>query len=199
MFFEKVSTLILAGGESRRMGFDKANLMSKGGKSFVMEEAELIKKLDKKYGFIERYISSNSGLALDGFETITDPNGFKKMGPLSGILAGLKKTKADFLLVIPCDSPELDEETLESLLSSLIGNGCQSSAIVLETEKGIEPLIGIFPVNNAFIEKIEDNLKQGKLKVKDILGSNYKSIKVEKQKVLNINSKEDYTEYINGK
>ena len=85
MFFEKVSVLILAGGESRRMGFDKANLMSKHGKSFVMEEAELIKKLDKKYEFKDKLISSNSGIQVDGFETLADPEEFKKMGPLSGI------------------------------------------------------------------------------------------------------------------
>jgi molybdopterin-guanine dinucleotide biosynthesis protein A len=111
--------LVLAGGRSSRMGRDKASLVHPDGRALGRRCYDLLEKA----GCSEVYLSLRSDQEIpEGFADISpallrDPEG-ESSGPMSGILAAMDaRPEADWLIVA-CDLPRLDEETLRHLLSS---------------------------------------------------------------------------------
>ena len=92
----KISAVILAGGESRRMGRDKAEIVFKDKRTIdIMAE--------KLRSFDEIFISADKTYEADGCKNISDI--YKGKGPAAGILSALKEMKADALFVTACDMP----------------------------------------------------------------------------------------------
>jgi molybdopterin-guanine dinucleotide biosynthesis protein A len=89
------SALILGGGKSTRMGFDKKNLELNGNNVLV----SLITKL--RSIFSEVLLSSNESV-YEKIITLHDELG---SGPLAGIYQGLKHCKSEYLYVTACDMP----------------------------------------------------------------------------------------------
>lgn len=101
-----LSGLVLAGGQSRRMGQDKA-LMSYHGHSLMEHAATLLKQA----GCQQVLISRNQ----PGFLNDILPDN----GPLGGVHAALSTLHAgDELLVVPVDMPKLSVTFLQSLVDS---------------------------------------------------------------------------------
>lgn len=104
--------LVLAGGESRRMGRDKA-LLSRNGQSQLAYLAALLG------GITERvFVSARSGQQHDAersrFDLVVDR--YENIGPMAGILSALEEYPEVDWLVVACDLPNLDESTLRFLL-----------------------------------------------------------------------------------
>ena len=104
--------LVLAGGESRRMQFDKA-AMKIDGKTQLDRTYELVSQ------FCERvYVSVRSDQAGETIrreypqiiDVLTD------IGPAAGIIAALDEDPDVAWLVVACDLPLLDSKTLEHLV-----------------------------------------------------------------------------------
>jgi molybdopterin-guanine dinucleotide biosynthesis protein A len=112
---ERVAAVILAGGEGRRMGGLDKGLIEYRGRPLV-EWALAI--LAPQVG--ELVISANRNLdryAAYGHRVLPDTlPGFP--GPLAGVLAALDAVRADWLLVVPCDTPHLPEDLACRLLSA---------------------------------------------------------------------------------
>ena len=102
------SALILAGGQSSRMGQDKA-LLQLNGQSLLAH----MQQLALAAGASEVLISRNQ----PGF--IQDASG--QFGPLAGILAALEHCTSSHLLVLPIDTPRLDATSLKLLLQKADG------------------------------------------------------------------------------
>ncbi|MBS3965219.1 MAG: molybdenum cofactor guanylyltransferase [Methylomonas sp.] len=112
----KVSGVVLAGGRGRRMdGADKGLVMLNGRPLVGYAIDALVPLVD------ELLISANRN-RLDyqgfGYPVIDDGNDDFD-GPLAGILAALQITQAEYLLVVPCDSPLLTNVHLQRLLNVL--------------------------------------------------------------------------------
>lgn len=112
--------LVLAGGRSTRMGTDKADLTHPDGRSLAWRTVDLLASAG-----CERVIVSirhdqpvpHRVADIPGVEIIRDPEG-KSDGPISGILAAMRENpKADWL-VVACDLPRLDAQTLRHLVAS---------------------------------------------------------------------------------
>lgn len=90
------SALILAGGRSTRMGYDK--------KQLALEGANLMESLIARLGdlFKEVLVSSNDPFVHENVTTLRDDIG---AGPLAGIYQGLKFCQSDYLYVTACDMP----------------------------------------------------------------------------------------------
>ncbi|GGD77787.1 molybdenum cofactor guanylyltransferase [Lacimicrobium alkaliphilum] len=101
----KLSAVILAGGQSSRMGVDKATLVL-AGQSLLEHCVERI----KVSGCDRIRISRNQpGYLQDRFENA---------GPLGGIEAAANQLPAEeFLLVVPVDMPLLSPELLSTLIN----------------------------------------------------------------------------------
>ena len=114
MTAKPVYGLVLAGGESRRMGRDKA-LLARDGKSQL---AHIVGLLDELVD--EVFVSTRSDQRDDAersrYRRIVDR--FDGIGPVAGILSALQEYPHAIWLVVACDLPNIDAGTLEFLLEN---------------------------------------------------------------------------------
>ena len=111
----EISSVILAGGQGLRMdGVDKG-LIEFRGLPLVAHVASVIEsKVDKIYISANRSFDSYASYG----EVISDDLlGFQ--GPLAGISKALKICSTKYLLVLPCDSPLVDSELIDDLISRM--------------------------------------------------------------------------------
>ncbi len=108
----RVAAVILAGGQGRRMGGADKGLIAYQGRPLI-EWALAV--LTPQVG--ELLISANRNLgtyAAYGHRVLPDtlPD---FPGPLAGVLAALEVVNADWLLVVPCDTPHLPADLAQRL------------------------------------------------------------------------------------
>lgn len=127
----KVSGVVLAGGQARRMQQQDKGLVLFNGRPLVSYALTALEPLVD-----EVLISANRNQALYsrfGYPVLGDNRpGFD--GPLAGILAAMQSARNSLLLVTPCDSPLINSMHLERLLLGLqkelmrrlplMGRGC---------------------------------------------------------------------------
>lgn len=153
--------VILAGGQSRRMGGGDKGLLTLG-KSTILDHV------------IDRIEPQVAGLCLNangdaarfstfGLPVISDNiEGF--VGPLAGVLAGLDwaaKKEATHIVTVAADTPFFPPDLVPNLL---LGADTQSQPIALaRTENGRHPTFGLWPV--ALREDLRKSLEAGVRKV----------------------------------
>lgn len=104
--------LVLAGGESRRMGQDKA-LLVRDGKSQLAHIVALLGRVAARV-FVSTRSSQQDDKERAQFEQIIDR--YDDMGPIAGILSALEEHPEADWLVVACDLPNIDEPTLRYLI-----------------------------------------------------------------------------------
>lgn len=132
--------VILAGGKSRRMGRDKAQL-SLSGMSFLERLARELR------GFSELLISvdrlEHHTAAVEFGVVVEDL--WPDCGPLGGLYAALDACKSDALVAVPCDVPLFTGELAEALYRCLKEGGAETDAVIVRTNDGrIHPLCGVY-------------------------------------------------------
>jgi len=109
--------LILAGGKSQRMGSDKALLQRDGQSQLAHMHALLGEQADKVF------VSARPDQAGDPergrFDLLFD--NYADIGPVAGILSALEAYPEVDWLVVACDLPNIDRETLRYLLKNRSG------------------------------------------------------------------------------
>ncbi len=107
--------MVLAGGKSRRLGQDKV-LLRYSGASMLRRSVELLRSLgcDVVISGRNPELAAPCG-TTPGVEAPWLPDDITGIGPMGGIITGLRHFSAP-LLVIACDLPQLDGNTLERLL-----------------------------------------------------------------------------------
>jgi len=102
--------LVLAGGESSRMGFDKGLINYHG-----LTQREYLLELLKPFT-VETYISSRPGqITGDELPVIIDT--FQNLGPFGGILSAFNIDPDAAWLVVACDFPLLNHAGIQQLVS----------------------------------------------------------------------------------
>ena len=132
----KISAVLLAGGESRRMGRDKATLLFHG-KPLWQIQLERLRTLHPA----EIFVSARTDPAwrLTDVQFIADAP--PSRGPLSGIAASLAKMRSPHLLALAIDMPFMTEKFLERLCKQVeLGVG-----VVPHIDNCAEPLAAIYP------------------------------------------------------
>lgn len=157
---EHITGLILAGGKARRMGgIDKGLLMLKG-EAMV---SHVIKRLSTQVSKV--LINANRELASYqqlGFDVVQDEiSDFA--GPLAGLHTGMKASKTEYLLSVPCDSPLLPPSLAQRLMEALIQN--QADIAVAKTGTQQHPVFCLCRTN--LVQDLEDYLTAGGRKVDD--------------------------------
>jgi molybdopterin-guanine dinucleotide biosynthesis protein A len=115
----RVTGLILAGGQGRRMGGVDKGLQPLRGKPLV---AWVLDRLKPQVAEVIVNANQNQAqYAQLGCRVVGDEiGGFA--GPLAGLQAGLKANVHPFLVTVPCDSPFLPLDLVARLHAALVAN-----------------------------------------------------------------------------
>jgi molybdopterin-guanine dinucleotide biosynthesis protein A len=189
------SAVVLAGGKSLRMGFDKQLIEVNERKiveniiSILHEEFEEIILVTNKP---QHYISENYRMVKD--EIVGK-------GPLSGIHIGLKEASSEYVYFIACDMPNINIDYIKYMKSKMIG--VEVDACITRFGEWIEPFNSFY--SKSLIKPIEENLKMNKRTI-NILLENKKCCYISEEDArkfspdwdmfLNLNTKKDLENYI---
>jgi molybdopterin-guanine dinucleotide biosynthesis protein A len=130
----KIAGLVLAGGQSRRFGGQKALAML-GGETLV---ARMARMLGQDCGSIA--ISGSEALFGPAWPALPDPPGAPS-GPLAGVLAGLRWASslgAEWLVTAPCDTPLLPDDFTRQLIAG--AQQAKAGMAVFASADGLHPL-----------------------------------------------------------
>lgn len=136
----RFSAVILAGGQSRRMGCDKARI-ALHGKTLLATQVERVRMLAPTELFI-------SGRADVDYSELSCPvllDAIPDGGPLAGILSALLTASTSHLLVLAVDMPLMKPE----LLASLVELSAEYTGVVPRTAGSVEPLAAVYPTKSA--------------------------------------------------
>ncbi|MDH3273910.1 MAG: NTP transferase domain-containing protein [Gammaproteobacteria bacterium] len=114
MTTDTIYGLVLAGGESRRMGRDKA-LLVRDGQSQLAHIAALLKGITERV-FVSSRQDQQDDPERSRFENIVDR--YEGIGPIAGILSAMDAHPNADWLVVACDLPNIDEVTLSFLIAN---------------------------------------------------------------------------------
>lgn len=153
------TAIILAGGQSSRMGSNKA-LIPYLGKPLIQYS------IDLAISFTNDILISANTNDFDylGFPIVKDVYTVK--APLAGIHAGLKSSSSDWNLILTCDMPNITKELIEQLLSAVDDS---LMMVVPHHDCFFEPLCGFY--HRDIIPIIENNFVAGKHSVLGLQGS----------------------------
>lgn len=128
---------VLVGGESSRMGRDKA-LLPLSGRTLVESVAESVTQAAGSVtlvGHPERYPHLP-------YPAISDIEA--QSGPLAGLVSALRHSGAPWNLVVACDMPALHSDLLARLLDAAEARDDHDAVIPQNPEGGWEPLCAVY-------------------------------------------------------
>lgn len=141
-----LSVLLLAGGQSRRMGQHKA-LLPLNGRALLGRVVDAARDCGAHTVLIAG--TPQPGLYEFGVPVIAD--NYVGDGPLAGFEAGLAAVQTDWVLVLPCDIPRLPMPVVERLVAQWHGvlkapslANSQIRALVAHDGSRLQPLYGIY-------------------------------------------------------
>ena len=143
------SAVILAGGSSRRLGYDKG-LKPLAGKPLVsyavdalrplVDEVILVVGSDAQRGSYRSSLPASVKISVDMY-----PGG----SPLVGLITGLTEAHGEYSIVTGCDMPFISPGPVELLFSR--GEG-RDGAVFLKPNGWIEPLLAVYRVDTCLAE-----------------------------------------------
>ncbi|WP_315068039.1 molybdenum cofactor guanylyltransferase [uncultured Clostridium sp.] len=133
------TAVILAGGKSSRMGFDKQFLRINEVR--IMEK--LIHELSKEFEDIIIVTNKPEEYKKDGVRIISDE--IKEFGPLSGIHVGIKQSKSRYVYFIACDMPNVNLNYIRYMKKVLTNS--KANACIAKREGKFEPFNAFYSVD----------------------------------------------------
>lgn len=179
--------IVLAGGQSRRMGRDKALL--------PFGEDTLLGRVVRRVGGVcsRVIVVAREADAYPGFEVALDR--FPGCGPLAGLHAGLLEARTDLCVCVACDLPFLEPALLRLLLDRAEG---YDAALPLLGGR-VEPLCSVY--RRSVTAVAESLLRAGggsmrdllrRLRVRAVGEEELRMADPELLSFLNVNTPEDY-------
>ncbi len=168
------SCIILCGGKSSRMGRDKG--------SMIIQDKPMIKHIlsTLNHQINEAIIVLNEQARIDRYGEFINPQDYtytitfvedkiKDKGPMPGIMTGLSYINSDYALILPCDSPYVSKNYIQTIFSE-INNDYQAIVPYHNTEnklKTSEPLHSIY--NKNIVPIIENLVEEDTLHIKGLI------------------------------
>jgi len=109
--FKNITGIVLAGGESRRMGHHKATIEI-DGTPLLKKSVLLFKEIFPEVIALSKEPGSFGDV---GCKEVGDL--FSGMGPIVGILTAFKVTTSDYIFVAACDMPFLNKNLIELIVN----------------------------------------------------------------------------------
>ena len=191
------SAVILAGGKSSRMGFDKSTMTLDNGKlidntisqlEFIFDDIIIsVNSIDKKNRF--------------NYENIVVDK-VAEAGPLGGIISAMEIAKTKNLFVIPCDMPFIDLNYVDYLMKNIVDN----QIIISERNNYFEPFPGFY--SKSLIPRIEELINHNRRSIRAIFEcsrtkviseSEWKKLGFSEEIFTNLNTTQDVEKYLSYK
>ncbi len=154
MSTDDVCAVILAGGQSSRMGFNKA-LLDVGGQPLIRILVDRLRPLTDRI-----IISSNDCLSYQFLNFPVVPDHYKGHGPLAGFHAAMLRQISSLYIMLACDLPNLQPALLRNLISFAEG----FDAVIPLTSDGLaHPLCAVY--RRTCLPSVEKALLRGANKV----------------------------------
>ncbi|MBJ6727122.1 molybdenum cofactor guanylyltransferase [Geomonas sp. Red875] len=148
-----VTGVILAGGQSRRMGSNKA-VLPYGGVPLIERIYRQMSEL-----FVETVVVTNTPELYPFLPCPKVKDQYPGMGPLAGIHAALNYSRTRYIAVVACDMPWISTR----LIRELAGFRDGSDVILPEGDHGLEPLHAIY--SKECIPFIEESLNADRRRI----------------------------------
>ena len=159
----KITGVILAGGNAKRMGGIDKGLVDVLGRELISYTYDCI-----RHQVSNLMINANRNIneyKKYNVEIIPDQT-TERLGPLAGIQSGLVNCKTEYLLSVPCDVPNLPKNLCEILYKDLIKNNsdCVMPYTINNNKtKRTHPVILL--LKSKFADSLNEFIKNGGRKI----------------------------------
>jgi molybdenum cofactor guanylyltransferase len=180
----EITSFVLAGGKSTRMGSDKA-FLELGGRTLLARTLDLAASIGSPVKIVgERGKFGRFGSVVEDI--------YHEHGPLGGIQAALASTASELNLILAVDLPFLRPEFLRYLIS----RARESSAIVTVPRVlgGLQPLCAVY--RREFSQISERSLRAGKNKI-DSLFTELETLMIDEREIRNAGFSEEIFRNVN--
>ena len=177
--------LILAGGKSRRMGYQKSSLRLNG-------TTFLDKLIFELRDFPEILVSVDDAARHPEIPYSMIDDRYSDCGPMSGLYSALSVCESDALLVLPCDVP-LFSGTLAHHLQEVMKHSDTDALICVTADERVHPLCGIY--RKSCTPVLKRCLDNGNLRIMDALNNlkvHFYHVEEDSWQLQNINTPEEY-------
>jgi FdhD protein len=184
-----ITGVILAGGESRRMGTNKS-LLPLAGARFIDHVYRVCADL-----FAEVIIVTNTPRLYADLPCRKVPDLFVAQGSLAGIHAGLSQANTDKIFVVACDMPFLNP----ALVRRICARAGSADVVIPRSPSGHEPLHTVY--DQRCLARMEEQLATGcsriidffpQVKVEELSASAWDDLDPHGLSFRNINTPEEY-------
>jgi molybdopterin-guanine dinucleotide biosynthesis protein A len=154
-----VTGIVLAGGQSRRMGYNKAEAMMHG-------RSMLLLMIDKLSSITPTILVSSGELTYRDIKYRQIPDVYPDCGPLGGIYSVLKASTTSLNLVVACDLPLVKAQFLAWIIEKAASNNALITVPV--NEKG-QPEMLCAVYHKDILPIMEQQIKLKAFKLKNLI------------------------------
>lgn len=189
---EPVSVAILVGGQSTRMGRNKA-LVEVGGRPVIERIVERVRSLGDELILISNTPELYQHLGLPAF-----PDVLPGKGPLGGLYTALTYARRDDTLVVSCDQPFLNVNLLRYLIDQREG---YDVVVPLNRDNYPQSMHAVY--SKVCLTPIRERLDADRLKVigffpdvrvREVAGEEIDQFDPERHSFVNVNTPQDLAE-----
>lgn len=161
------TAVVLCGGKSTRMGFDKRKLKLEGHRISEYIGAQLAGAFREIIFVVDEGIGTEI-VDREKYMVVEDVK--KDCGPMGGILTGLLHAQSEYVFFTACDMPFFDVEVSKKMMADLSKSkksGEAPDGIVALRKGFIEPLHGYY--HRSLADIIRQRLEQGDRKINQLI------------------------------
>ncbi len=160
----QITGIILAGGKSRRMGYNKA-LLRIGNQTIIQRTLVSLKQVTSS-----QLIVTNFPEEYEFLNILMKSDILPGKGAFGGIYTGLSASETPYCLVVACDMPFLNVDFLRYMTQIVkepaLGEAKGYDIVIPKHSKGYEPLCAIYA--KICMPHIEKLLKANRLKITEV-------------------------------
>ncbi len=181
--------VVLAGGQSRRMGRDKALIQTPRGQTLLAHAFQTLTHTVDGSVWISLPYGSQASTPCELPDE--EPNG----GPLAGILRALRQSTAAWMAVLATDLPGAEPALFAQLCPSR-DLGADAVLPVCETSSVRQPLAGLW--SHALARPLHEYLMHGGRRVSDFLDHHHTLWVPVRQEswIINVNTPEEWSAWL---
>lgn len=142
---DEITTIVLAGGESSRMGSDKA-LLPIGDNTLLSQTCLIAKHWTTDVYVVTPWIEKYQNILPKGCQLLKEelfPN-VNSNTPLIGFAQGLQIVRTEWVLLLACDLPNLSSSQVKQWVQNLATVLPTEVALLPRNPKGWDPLCGFY-------------------------------------------------------